>query len=243
MLWLVNVMERGIVLVSVLGLLIVGIAVTAQSYMSSRQFSGLESQINLINQEIDAVWEEINTLKVGNSTNGTMDFTFAWGSQAQNIVNGTFKIDVSVWFENHTNPWDNTTCQMFYIVINVYDDDYGSDDYLGLVFDMNHNGTIDLGFEDRPRFLYVNNSTIGVAALGKEGFLAPAEVPRKKAYMCTYDPEKGYAFGPFGGPTSDFASKFGDMPAYIPIHLCFVDANLYPDLQGVSAQFRIYINS
>jgi len=84
-------------------------------------------------------------------TNGTMNFTFTWGPEAQGIVDGTFKIDISVWFENHTSPWDNTTYEMFYIVVSVYDDDYSKNDYLGLVLDMNHNGVIDLGDEDRPQ--------------------------------------------------------------------------------------------
>lgn len=175
-----------------------------------------------------------------------LNFTFTWGSEAQDIVDGTFKIEVSVWFENHTSPWDNTTCQMFYIILRVYDDDYSSNDYLGLVFDMNHNGVIDLGAEDDPLLTYADNSTVytWAASLMKEGFFAVAEVPRIPALnRCRYDPEKGYVFGSFGGPTSDFASKFGDLPTYIPIHMCFYDANLYPGVHVVSVQFRIYIYS
>jgi len=135
---------------------------------------------------------------------------------------------------------------MFYVVVEVYDDDYNSNDYLGLVFDMNHNGVIDLGDEDDPLIIYADNSTVytWAASLMKEGFFAVAEVPRMPAHnKCRFDPEKGYVFGPFGGHASDFASQFGEMPTYIPIHLCFCDANQYPGIYGVSVQFRIYPNS
>lgn len=192
-----------------------------------------------------------NNASYGNSiqndeANKQMNFTFTWGPKTQDIVNRTFKIEVSAWFENHTSPWDNTTYQMFYIILRVYDDDYNSNDYLGLVFDMNHNGVIDLGAEDDPLLTYADNSTVytWAASLMKEGFFAVAEVPRIPALnKCRYDPEKGYVFGSFGGATSDFASKFGDLPAYIPIHMCFYDANLYPGVHVVSVQFRIYIYS
>lgn len=239
-------MEHRTVFVFVLGLLIIGIPISAQSYVLSRQLSGIENQIGLINQEIDELWEEISTLKVGCSTNNTMNFTFTWGPEAQDIVDGTFKIEVSAWFENHTDLWDNTTYEMFYIIVNVYDDDYSSNDHLGLVFDKNHNGIIDLGLEDRPRLFYADNSTAGAPALTKDGLMILAAVPEGKSCVCTYDPEKGYAFGPFGGPTSYFASKIGDLPTYIPIHICFDDANLYPyqhrSLHAVSVQFRIYVS-
>lgn len=231
------------ILLATVCLAVLIIAVGAYGYALYSEISSLKRQISLINQELEELWEEINTLKPSNSTNETMNFTFTWGSEAQDIVDGPFKIEVSVWFENHTSPWDNATYEMFHIVVRVYDDDYCSDDYLGLVFDMNHNGVIDLGFEDRPRLLYANNSTIGYAALTKEGFLAPAEVPREKIYTCTYDPERGYAFGPFGYQASDITSKFGDMPTYVPVHMCFVDRNLYPGIHGVSVQFRIYLDS
>jgi len=238
-------MERRVVSAFILGLLAITILFSVQGYALSRQLSGLEGQIGLMNQEVNAIWEEINTLKVGNTTDDTMVFTFTWGPEAQDIVDGTFKIEVSAWFENHTSPWDNTTYEMFYMLVSVYDDDYDSYDSLGLVFDENHNGIIDLGLEDRPQLWYADNSTAGAPALTKDGLMVLAEAPEGKSSVCRYDIEKGYTFGPFGGPTSYFASKFVGMPTYIPIHICFSDTNRYPysGIHDVSVQFRIYLNS
>lgn len=183
----------------------------------------------------------------GQANDDKMHFTFTWGPETQDIVNGTFKIEVSAWFENHTSPRGNTTYEMFYMLVSVYDDDYGGLDSLGVVFDKNHNGIIDLGLEDRPRLFFANNSTAGAPALTKDGLMILAAVPGGKSSVCKYDPEKGYVFGPFGVPTSDFVSKSVDMLSYIPIHICFDDANLYPyqhgSLHAVSIQFRVYLIS
>lgn len=207
-------------------IIVLVIAIGAYGYRLHADGSGLKGQAN---DDIDDM----------------MHFTFTWGSETQDIVNGTFKIEISAWFENHTSPWDNTTYEMFYILVSVYDDDYSSDDHLGLVFDENHNGIIDLGFEDRPQLFYADNSTAGYPALTKDGLMVLAQVPEGKSNVCRYDPEKGYVFGPFGGPTSYFASEFVGISTYIPIHICFGDANLYPysGIHDVSVQFRIYLNS
>jgi hypothetical protein len=223
------------------------VAVGAYGYALYSEISSLKGQISLLNQELEELWEEIDALKQSNSTNNTnstMNFTFTWGPETQDIVDEIFKIEVSVWFGDNTLP-DNTTIKMFYIVVSVYDDDHSKDDYLGLVFDMNHNGVIDLGFEDDPLIIYGDDSTIyelGAVTLLEDGLLIVAEVPREPAHnKCVYNLEKGYVFGTFGYPASDITSQFEDMPAYIPVHICFADRNLNLGVHVVSFQFRIYL--
>lgn len=170
----------------------------------------------------------------------SMNYTFTWGPETQGIVDGTFTIEVSICLENITNPW-NITFNVFHIVIKVYDDDFGSDDYLGLILDNNHNGVIDFGSTDYPRLIYADNSTIRFATLLRDGRLGPAEVPREKTYTCTYDTDKGYTFGPYTEPTSDFVRKFGDGPTYIPIYICFLDTNRCSGIRMVSMGFIVYL--
>ena len=175
----------------------------------------------------------------------TANFTFTWGPDAQNIVDGTFRIEISAWFENHTSPWDNTTIVMFNWIVRVYDDDYSSGDTFGFVYDHNHNGIIDLGYTDHPSLFFADNSKAGAPALLKDGGWAEAEVPRTQANVCRYDSEKGYTFGPFGGPKDYYAYKFGDGPTYIPLFISFSDRNPpYTERARtqVTIQFKIYLD-
>lgn len=189
------------------------------------------------------VWEEIGRWVVGDGGDEVMVFTFTWGCEVQEIVDGTFKVEVLAWFENHTSPWENVTYEVFKVLFRVYDDDCSSGDSLGLVFDQNQNGVIDLGHEDRPYLFFADNSTAGWVCLGRGGVMGEAEVPRRKSEVCTYNPEEGYTFGPFGGPTEYYASKLGDMPTYIPVYLIYNDGNLYPGVHQVSVHFNIYLDS
>jgi len=220
-------MERKLVLAFVLGLFIVGVPLTAQSYVLSRQLSGLENQIGLINQEIDAIWEEINMLKVGNSTNDTMNFTFTWGPDTQRIVQGTLRLEISLkWVvvPNSTHKWLS-------MVVRVNDDDYSEGDYLGLVFDMNENGVMDLWNADGPCGLWTNNMTT-TSVLLENGFLGFAEeMPTRGPHNCTFDSETGYTFQiNFSSLPSDPWSVCN--PAEVlregyenPLHICFVDSS------------------
>jgi len=178
-------------------------------------------------------------------TNGTMNFNFTWGPEAQGIVAGTFKIDVTVWFvDNPPLPGSNTSIKIFYMNVSVPDDDYSSNDYLGFVLDMNQNGIIDYGINDNPFIFYPNNTTIvGMATtLHKDGSVVVAEVPRFPApNKCRYDSEKGYVFGPFGYQASEITTEIQGGRTYIPIHMCFYDANRYLGVHIVSVQFRIYL--
>lgn len=219
----------------ILGLIIIGIPLAAQSYMLSRQFSGLADQIGLINQEIDAIWEEISTLKVGNSTNDTMNFTFTWGPDTQRVVQGTLLLEVSL-------TWvvvPNSTHKRLSMVITVNDDDYSPEDYLGLVFDMNQNGVINNGVADHPFGLLTNNMTI-TSTLLENGFLGFAYCPpRRGPHNCTFNLDIGYVFH-IEFPSLPPASGLLTNPAEVlkegcnnPLHICFVDASG----EGVSVRF------
>lgn len=163
---------------------------------------------------------------------GQMNFTFTWAG-AQKIVNGTFKIDVFVWFQNFT--WNDITTETFNILVKVYDDDYSPNDCLGLVFDMNHNGKIDFGIKDEPIVLYADNTTVINPSLHPAGFLGVPEMPREKIFTCTYDTDEGYTFGPYRLAAGNVMRQIGDIPAYIPIHICFRESR-----GKVSFNFWVY---
>jgi hypothetical protein len=203
------------------------VAVGAYGYALYSEISGLKDQIDLINQELEELWEEINTLKVGNSTNDTMNFTFIWGPETQSIVQGTLRLEVSLTWgvvPNSTHKWLS-------MVVKVNDDDYSEWDYLGLVFDMNENGVIDLGFEDAPFGLWTNNMT-APSVLLENGFLAFAEtMPTPGPHTCTFDPDTGYTFRIFF-PSPPWTGSSPLNPAEVLkeghknlLHICFRDTS------------------
>jgi len=204
------------------------VAVGAYGYVLYSEISSLKGQISLKNQELEELWEEINALKPSNSTNSTnntMNFTFTWGPDTQKIVHGTLRLEISITWgvtPNSTNKW-------LFMVVRVNDDDYNPWDYLGLVFDMNENGVIDLGFEDNPFGLWVNNMT-APSGLMENGFLGFAEtMPTPGPHTCTFDPDTGYTFRIFF-PTPPWPGSSTYNPAEVlreeyenPLHICFED--------------------
>lgn len=226
-------MERRPLLAFVLGLLIIGVPFVAQSYMLGKQLSDLENQISLINQDLDVLWEEINTLKEGtgtnammNSTDDSMNFTFTWESDAQKIIQGRLRLEISLRWE---------TSEFLYVVVKINDDDYNEWDYLGLVFDKNINRVIDLGVVDEPYGLWANNMS-APSALGQYGFLGFAEVPPNKGpHICTFNSDTGYTF------KISFSKDELNLPNNSSrLHICFHDMDApYPD-KGVFIQF-VYI--
>lgn len=125
------------------------------------------------------------------------------------------------------------------MVVRVNDDDYSPEDYLGLVFDMNENGVIDLGVSDHPFGLLTTNMTIPSMLL-ESGFLGFAYCPpRRGPHNCTFDPDTGYMFQiefpslpPTGGPLTNPAEVLKE-GCNNPLHICFVDASG----EGVFVQF------
>jgi len=202
------------------------VAVGAFGYALYSEVSSLKGQISLIKPELEELWEEINALKPSNSTNNTMNFTFTWGPDTQKIVQGTLRLEISLTWNvvpNSTHKWSS-------MVVRVNDDDYNQWDYLGLVFDMNENGVIDLGSEDDPFGLWVNNMT-APSILLENGFLGFAEtMPIVGPHNCTFDPDTGYTFRiKFYSLPTDPGYPYN--PAEVlreeyenPLHICFEDS-------------------
>lgn len=241
-------MERWVLLAFVFGLLVMGVPFAAQNYMLSRQLSHLESNISLLNervlgfennvslmtQEIAELWKEINMLKAGNSANDTMKFTFTWGPDTQKIIQGTFRLEVTLRLEG-----ENLS-----MTIKANDDEYGSD-YIGLVFDINQNGYIDTG--DESYGLFADNTTLTPSFLTEYGFLGfPMYPPEPGPQKVTFNPKTGYTFavqfpwvdqhGEEWNPAR--VLKRGDShTGRNPLHVCFYDS----DGGYVFVQFQFYI--
>lgn len=223
-------MERRVVLAFVLGLVIMGVPFAVQGYTLSKQLSRLENQIGLIDQELDELWEEINALK-----EGTMNFTFTWGPDTQRIVRGTFRLEISFRLEDENMS----------MIVKANDDEYNEEDYIGLVFDKNNNGVIDLGHADEPYGLWANNMTTA-SVLVEHGFLGFAElIPKPGPQKCTFDPDTGYLFEiqfPYLFYDTEWnpahALKKGD---HNPLHICFYDYDAPYPTMGVFVRFLFYV--
>lgn len=186
-----------------------------------------------------------------NSQSGTSepDFIFTWGPDEQNIVEGTFRLEVWITLEG-----ENLT-----IIIKANDDDYSGYDVIGLVFDRNQNGIIDgvefsfplpvnLTEADEAYLLYVVGAGEGVWYEGDncfEAFVETLSPPEDIGYTVTFDPKTGYTFDiRFPCPRAPLFSsgnpaqwlRKGD---YNPIHLYFHDAG--ESRKSVSVRFHFYI--
>ncbi len=173
--------------------------------------------------------------------NEMMDFTFSWGPDKQKIVNGTFRLGVSM-----TVTGDNVM-----MVVRANDDEYDDYDYVGLVFDTNGNGYIDAG--DEPYGLYANNLT-GPTILTDHGFLGWAQVrPIRGPQNVTFSPDAGYTFVvqfPFFRPGSLSNQPWFDPVTALrkgmdnPLHVCFHDESYDcsgANSSGVSTRFTFYV--
>jgi hypothetical protein len=159
-----------------------------------------------------------------NDASGWMNYTFTWDPEVQDIVNGTFRIDVSIKFENITR--NNVTTETFILIVKVHDDDYVGGEYLGLILDTNHNGAIDGG--DDPLMLYAGNATITEVGFGFDGTMCPAEIPVDEIYTCTYDPDEGYTFGPYrfaAGEILSYIDHLSPQATYFSMWISFPDRN------------------
>jgi hypothetical protein len=173
---------------------------------------------------------------------GWMNYTFTWDPEAQDIVNGTFRIDVSIRFENVT--YGNVTTETFILVVKANDDDYYGSDYLGLALDMNQNGVIEYGLKDYPLLLYASNRTVTDVSLHSDGRMFPPEIFRDDIYTCTFDPDEGYTFGPYRFAAGELMSNIDPVTpyaTYIPMLISFVDTNCwYPDIGRVCFELLVY---
>lgn len=173
------------------------------------------------------------------------DFVFTWGPDEQNIVNGTFRLEI----------WLTLEGEKLTMIITANDDDYSWWDSIGLVFDKNQNGTIDgVKFvsainttveEDEAYFLYASEYAGHVWYQGRNSFFQfyeELQPPDQTPHTVTFDPETGYTFdirfpchkGFFSSGNPAQWLRKGD---YNPIHLYFRDSGS----GGVSTEFQFYI--
>mgnify|MGYP000639713916 CR=1 FL=1 len=114
------------------------------------------------------------------------EYLFTWQSDEQDIVPGTLYMRVK-WKYDRKGDYLS-------FIISVNDNDYNEKDYIGMIFDKNQNGMIDLGTIDKPYGLWVNGMT-APSALAEDGSLVFAKLPPKPGgHKCEFDPEKGYVF-------------------------------------------------
>lgn len=242
-------MERRVVLAFVVGLLIIGIPMAAQSYILNRQFLGLENELAELQMEIAALKEGtgINSTETKiddmqsffNFTSDWMNFTFTWGPDSQRIIQGTLRLTISLRRSTSWIIFKGEVIlleELLHIIVDVNDDDYCGWDYLGLVFDTNQNDVIDIGSVDDPHLFLANNMSVYYSRstfLRKDGLLGWAQVrPLKEGlHTCTFDPTTGYTF------KTSYREPELKLPNYSTrLHVCFYDVNA-PSDNGVCIQF------
>jgi len=158
-----------------------------------------------------------------------MRFTFIWGPEEQDIVNGTLRMDVLAWFENYA--WDDKTTEMFNIQVKVNVTDYSRYYALVLVFDV----------PSREEFFYAGNhltlysGNFTAVDFVKDGVLHQARCKPRKVYACNYNPSEGYTFGPYSFVAAELMVKPENSTAYIPMTIYFYKGYY----RSVSCQLRI----
>jgi len=169
-----------------------------------------------------------------NDATEELNFTFTWGPDSQKIVQGEFRLEIRMrWYGENLS-----------MVITAKDDDYNEWDYIGLVFDTNRNGHIDI--HDYSIALYANNMT-QPSFLSENGFPGFAEItPRSGPHIVSFGPDTGYTFtvqfpcsDGYGGewnPTESL-KKANDNS----LHLCFHDKDVADYTMGVFIRFLFYL--
>lgn len=170
----------------------------------------------------------------GTQSNGPLEFTFTWGSNAQKIVNGTFVLTLKI----------SPDAQNLTLVATANDDEYDQFDYLGLVFDTNQNGHIDIS--DQAIGLWADNFTVK-SDLQEYGLLAFSQaIPVRGPQNVTFDASTGYTFTvdfPFFYPTKPEEPWFDPGMALVQgmnqLHVCFYDDNATElgQMNGVFSRF------
>ena len=161
------------------------------------------------------------------------DFVFTWGSDEQNIVEGTFRLEI--WL---TLDGENLTLK-----IKTNDDEYNEYDYVGLVFDSNQNGYIDL--KDESYGLWANNMT-APSFLSNHGFLGFAETsPQRGPQEVTFKADVGYTFE-IQFPYLWYGYQLNPAQALEKgrdnsLHVCFYDEDASHSTLGVFVRFQFYI--
>lgn len=163
-----------------------------------------------------------------NDAGEEMNFTFTWGPDNQKIVQGEFRLEIRIrWYGENLS-----------MVITANDDDYEERDYLGLVFDTNQDGHIDV--HDESYALYADNMT-QPSALWEHGFLVFALTPpRLGPQTVSFSPDTGYTFTirfPCPGYWVHDPRESLKEEANNPMHICFYDN----DRAKVFVRFLFYL--
>jgi len=127
-------------------------------------------------------WQEIsekgkNLMPLGNET-----YKFTWTQEQQDIVQGILVLELT-YFQS---------LDRLHFTVKINDDEFNPHDYLGMTFDKNGNGVIDLGDSDEPYGLWANNMT-APAALTDKGLVFAEVMPKKGPHICKFD-SAGYTF-------------------------------------------------
>jgi hypothetical protein len=160
------------------------------------------------------------------------EFVFSWDASTQRIVNGTFFLTLKMWLYG----------QNLTVVATANDDEYDWFDYLGLVFDSNKNGHIDMG--DQAIGLWASNYTVE-SNLEEFGLLSFFQaIPVRGPQDVTFDVSKGYTFTvhfPFYYPTRLDTPWFNPGASLVSgmnqVHACFYDDNASYTSRGQAGVF------
>ena len=172
------------------------------------------SLVLLLGLIVSLTWNVYSTFFVlPTESHAPFEFNLTWSSDSQQIVNGSFRLGIKMWIDG-----DNVT-----MVITANDDDYNDWDYVGLAFDINQNGYIDVTEESFGTFAC--NKT-GPSHLTEWGWLAFAQVRSKLGPQnVTFDSDGGYVFA----VQFPFSDSFSYDPAKAikegsnQLHICFAD--------------------
>ncbi|MDH5754891.1 MAG: hypothetical protein OEY95_06800 [Candidatus Bathyarchaeota archaeon] len=128
------------------------------------------------------------------SNTNAKTFVYEWpygnliGVGHQTIVNGTLRLEI-------TFEWGEDALS---INAKINDDAYSEGGGMGLVFDRNGNGFIDIDFVDQPYLLGTDNTTmprdIALCKDGKIKCLAFWSPERSPYHNCTFNEAEGYTF-------------------------------------------------
>ena len=153
-------------------------------------------------------------------------YKFTWAPDQQDITQDTLVLEFTY----------SQFGEQLYFTVKINDDDFNPYDYLGMTFDKNGNGVIDLGDSDEPYGLWANNMT-APAALWDDGSLGFAKIPPVKGpHECIFDEKGGYTFKVSLSKSELTASNF------VLLRLSFADQDVSYGKIGVVKTEDLYLH-
>ena len=133
------------------------------------------------------------------NSGGTKTFVYTWTKEEQEIVNGTFRLEISF-------QWKSDVLNVI-AKINCSQSNKPDDVCLGLVFDINGNGELDYGTIDEPYMFLPSNITLpadflpkppGISDETDKGcYLIPQhthEPLKPSLHTCTFSKDTGWTY-------------------------------------------------